>query len=94
MCRPGGTIHLIALYHGEPLPLDAAKMQGRRLIGGYYTDEPRGPFATRAMTAIARGEIQVDPLISHHFPATEAKAAFDLLYQQPAAAMGVILDWE
>lgn len=92
-CRPLGRIHLIALYHGEPLPLDAGKIQTRLLIGGYYTEEPRKPFADWAMKAIETGEIDVAPMITHHFPFERAKEAYDLLYHQPGDAFGVILDW-
>lgn len=92
-CRPLGRIHLIALYHGESLPLDASKIQTRLLIGGYFTDESRKPFADQAMAAIASGEIQVEPMITHHFPYSQAKEAYDLLYHNPGEAFGVILDW-
>jgi threonine dehydrogenase-like Zn-dependent dehydrogenase len=94
MCRPFGRIHLIGLYHGEPLPLDSSKIQRRLLIGGYYSEEPRGPFAERAMAAIRDGRIQVAPLITHHYPFTEAKEAFDLLYERLGEALGVILTWD
>ncbi|MGH2561719.1 MAG: zinc-dependent alcohol dehydrogenase [Thermomicrobiales bacterium] len=94
MCRRLGRIHLIALYHGQPLPLDAGKIQGRLLIGGYYTDEPRLPFALQAMDAIAAGDIQVAPLITRRFHYTEAKDAFDLLYHQPDQALGVLFAWD
>ncbi len=94
MCRPLGRIHLIALYHGEPLPLDAGKIQRRLLIGGYFTDAPRAPYAERAMVAIRDETIRVAPLITHHFPFKEAKAAFDLLYERPDTAFGVVLTWE
>ncbi|MGH2531454.1 MAG: zinc-dependent alcohol dehydrogenase [Thermomicrobiales bacterium] len=94
MCRRLGRIHLIALYHGEPLPLDAGKIQGRLLIGGYYTDESRLPFAMQAMQSIATGEIQIAPLITHRFHFTEAKDAFDLLYHHPDQALGVLFSWD
>ena len=94
MCRLMGRIHLIALYHGEMLPLDSSKVQRKLIIGGYYTDEPFAPFATGAMAAIADGSIQVEPLITHHFPFRRAKEAFDLLYARPGDAVGVILEWE
>jgi L-iditol 2-dehydrogenase len=93
MCRPLGRIHLIALYHGEPLPLDASKIQRRLLIGGYFTEESRKPFADQAMAAIATGEIDVAPLMTHRFPAGQTKEAFDLLYHHPDQALGVLLAW-
>ena len=93
ICRPFGTIHLIALYHGEPLPLDAGKIQRRRLLGGYYNDVLRGPYAVRALAAVAEGQFVVAPLLTHHFPYTAAKDAYDLLYEHSDQALGVVLTW-
>ena len=90
---PFGTIHLIALYHGAPLPLDAGKIQRRRLLGRLLRDTPRAPYAARALTALQTGAIAVAPLLTHHFPYTAAKDAFDLLYAHSDQALGVILTW-
>ena len=94
MVRTDGTIHLIGLYHGAPLLLDAGKIQRKRLIGGYYTAETRPVMLARAIELLQAGRIQVEPLISHRFPFTEAKAAYDLLYDRLSEAMGVLLVWE
>jgi threonine dehydrogenase-like Zn-dependent dehydrogenase len=94
MSARGGVIHLIGLYHGQPLPLDASKIQGKKLIGGYYTTLSRAVMQARAVEEMASGKIQVAPLISHRFPFSEAKAAYDLLYERLAEAMGVLLTWE
>ena len=94
LCRPLGRIHLIALYHGEPLPLDSSKMQRKLLIGGYFTDEPRAPFAHEALAMLGDGRLQVAPLLTHTFPFTAAKAAFDLLYERSGEALGVVLTWD
>jgi threonine dehydrogenase-like Zn-dependent dehydrogenase len=94
MCKDLGRIHLISLYHGQPLALDASKIQRRMLIGGYFTDEPRRPFAARAMAEMSDGRIAVDTLITHRFPFTHAKEAFDLLYERPGDAIGVVLTWD
>ena len=89
-----GTLHLIALYHGEPLPLDAGKIQRRRLIGGYFHAAPRNDMVARAVERVQSGAIQVEPLITHRFHYSEAKAAYDLLYDRPQEALGVLLMWE
>ena len=94
MVCDGGTLHLIGLYHGAPLPLDAGKIQRKRLIGGYYHVATRPVMLARAIELVQAGRIQVDPLISHRFPFTQAKAAYDLLYDRLAEAMGVLLVWE
>lgn len=94
MVRNGGTLHLIGLYHGAPLPLDAGQMQRKRLIGGYYQEEKRSVMLARAIELVQAGRIQIAPLISHRLPFTAAKAAYDLLYERLSEAMGVLLIWE
>ena len=94
MLRDGGTLHLIGLYHGQPLPLDAGKIQRKRLIGGFYdVDAPRGVMLDRAIEALQAGKLQIEPLISHRFPFRQAKEAYDLLYERLSEAMGVLLIW-
>ena len=90
----GGTLHLIGLYHGQPLPLDASRMQRRRLLGGYFNEDPGEVLLARTVELMQAGKIRVKPLISHRFPYQEAKAAFDLLYERLSEAMGVLLIWE
>jgi L-iditol 2-dehydrogenase len=94
MLRDGGTLHLIGLYHGEALPLDAGKIQRKRLIGGYYGAESRTVMLPKAIELLQQGSMSVEPLISHRFPFQQAKAAYDLLYDRLSEAMGVLLIWD
>jgi threonine dehydrogenase-like Zn-dependent dehydrogenase len=94
MLAPGGLLQLIGLYHGEPLPLDASRMMGKRLLGGYPPDTDRGAMGQAAMAALASGEVRVEHLVTHWFPGAQARAAFDLLYHHPEQAMGVVLVWD
>ncbi|HRW09709.1 MAG TPA: zinc-binding dehydrogenase [Caldilineaceae bacterium] len=94
MVRDGGTLHLIGLYHGAPLPLDASKIQRRRLIGGYYGTQSRVAMLPQTIKQLQHGQLQAAPLISHRFPYTQAKVAYDLLYERLPEAMGVLLIWE
>lgn len=94
MVKTFGTIHLVGLYHGQPLPLDSGKIQRRKLIGGYYLPGPLGPYSVQAVELIASGQMQVEPLITHRFPAERAPEAFALLDQHPEQALGVLLEWE
>ena len=94
MVCDGGTLHLIGLYHGQPLPLDASKIQRRRLLGGYYGEDPPEVLMNRTIEQVQAGRIRFEPLISHRFPYQEAKDAFDLLYERLSEAMGVLLIWE
>ena len=93
MLVAGGLLQIIGLYHDGPLPLDAAKMQRKRLIGGYLQETDVDAMARAAMEALSSGLVQAAPLVTQRFPGSQAKEAFDLLYEHPEDAMGVILEW-
>ncbi len=88
-----GIIQLIALYQQKPLPLHSSKMMSKRLVAGILTDEPRANIATRALQKIQKGEIRASDMITHRFHYTEAKAAFDLLWNTPGDTLGVLIKW-
>jgi threonine dehydrogenase-like Zn-dependent dehydrogenase len=94
LLAPGALLQLIGLYHGEPLPLDASRMMGKRLIGSYPPSASRAEMGARAMASLASGDIRVTPLITHRFRGDQAKEAFDFLYAHPEQAMGVLLLWD
>jgi threonine dehydrogenase-like Zn-dependent dehydrogenase len=94
MVRARGTLHLISLYQGAPLPLHSSKIMNRRLIAGIHIDEPRSQTARRAAEKIGSGAIQAQRMITHRFPYTQAKPAFDLLWERPGEALGVVMTWE
>lgn len=94
MTRRMGTIQLIALYQYGPLRLDASKMMSKRLVAGILTEEPRSQIAARALLKIQNGEIRAAEMITHRFHYTEAKAAFDLLWESPDDALGVLIKWQ
>lgn len=93
MMAAGGLLQIIGLYHDSPLPLDAAKMQRKRLIGGYLMETDVDANARAAMEALSSGLVQAAPLVTHYFQGNQAKEAFDLLYEHPEDAMGVIMEW-
>ena len=74
--------------------MSSVKIQRKRLIGGYYDVASRGVMLDRAIETLQRGQIQIEPLISHRFPFQQAKEAYDLLYERLVEAMGVLLIWE
>jgi threonine dehydrogenase-like Zn-dependent dehydrogenase len=94
MLAPGGLLQLIGIYHNAPLPLDASKIMGKRLIGGYPPDTDRAEIGQVAMAAMAAGEVVVEPLITHRFGGQQAKEGFDFLYEHPDQAMGVLFMWQ
>ena len=94
MVADKGTIQLIALYQQQALPLYSAKIMQKRLVAGILTDEPPMKTTLRAMKSIEKGIIQVSKKITHQFPYTKAKEAFDFLWYTPESGLGVLLDWE
>ncbi len=94
MTRRFGILQLIALYQQAPLPLHSSKIMSKRLVAGILTDEPRSEIAARALEKIKDGEIQASEMITHRFDYTEAKAAFDLLWNAPGDALGVLIKWQ
>ncbi len=89
-----GTLHLIGLYEDQPLSLPSGKIQRRRLLGGYYGQRSGLSAYRRAMSLLASGVIDTGRMTSHRFPFTEAAAAFDLLWNRPGEALGVLLEWD
>ena len=94
MVRRRGTIQLIALYQQAPLPLYSSKMMSKRLVAGILTDEPLSQTAFRALEQIRSGGIQTSQMITHRFPYTQARKAFDFLWNTPGDALGILLVWK
>ncbi len=93
MLKRGGLLHVLGLYENEPLPLYSNRIQGRRLLGGYIDLDARKASSLEAMSLLESGAIATERMITHRFPFTEAKEAFDLLYGRPGETMAVILTW-
>jgi 2-desacetyl-2-hydroxyethyl bacteriochlorophyllide A dehydrogenase len=47
-----------------------------------------------ALSLIAKGQLAVEPLITHELPADEAPSAYDMLLSRKEEALGVILNWQ
>ncbi len=94
MLAPGGLIQVNAKYQNAPLPLDVDSFQGKRVLVSYPPSADRAAMASTAMAAMAAGEVQVQPLITHRLPGRELKAGYDLLYEHPEQALGVLFHWE
>ena len=94
MLSPGGLIQVNAKYQNAPLPLDVDSFQGKRVLVSYPPSADRAAMASTAMAAMAAGEVQVQPLITHRLPGRELKAGYDLLYEHPEQALGVLFHWE
>ena len=70
------------------------ELQRRRLIGGYYGTTIGARQSRRAMDLLAAGAIQTEAMTTHRFPFKEGPEAFDLLYNHPDEAFGVLFEWD
>lgn len=93
MLAAGGLIHIIGLYENAPLLLPSAKIQGKRLIGGYYGQTVNARISRRAIDLLRSGVIDTGRMTTHRFPFTEAADAYELLNSRPGEALGVLLEW-
>lgn len=94
MVKRGGLLQVVGLYEDQPLPLDASKIQGRRLVGGYLDAGKRPEGSRRALDHLASGSVAAARMITHRIPFEEAANAFDLLYNRLGETLGVILLWD
>ncbi len=94
LVRSGGRIVLIGLYHGAPLPLDASLAMNKRIIGANQWTHQREHASRVALQMLATRFIRVREMITHRFSCAQAKTAFDLLYERPDEALGVLLLWQ
>src|SRR5262245_12284741 len=74
-------------------PFHPHKMMERRVLGGSPPEVDRQEMAGVAMAALAAGAVRAEPLMTHRFAGREAKQAYDLLYEHPEQALGVLLRW-
>jgi threonine dehydrogenase-like Zn-dependent dehydrogenase len=94
MLAVDGVLHLIGLYEDQPLSLPSGKIQRRKLLGGYYGRRIGLAQYRRAMALLASEAIDTERMTTHRFAFTQAAEAFDLLWNRPGEALGVVLDWE
>ena len=94
MLAPSGTIHLISLYQGAPLPLHGDNFMNKQLIAGMRIDTPREECMADAARMLIDGSVTVSELITHRLPWQEVPNAYHMLYERPNEALGVILEWD
>jgi L-iditol 2-dehydrogenase len=80
--RKGGKYTQIGLY-GKPIQLDFDRMVMKELrMQGVFSSNWRA--WDRALRLVAQNRIELEPLISHRFPLSEWRRAFDLLWSREA----------
>ncbi|MCZ6635392.1 MAG: zinc-binding dehydrogenase, partial [bacterium] len=94
MLAPGGAIHLIAKYQGEPLPLDGDHFMNKVLVAGIRMDQSREECMEDAAQMLIDGRVQISELITHRLPWEQTPDAYHMLYNKPDEALGVVLEWD
>lgn len=102
----GGRVVLLGSTRGRVEqfdPYEDIHRKGVLVIGAHMSTTPSAPTIFNPWTEpanrrvilelIARGDLQVDPLISHKVPPTQAGALYAALATSPAGFLGVLFDW-
>ena len=75
LCRPSGTVILVALYpDAQTLPLH--QMYGKNLT--FKTGGVDGCDCEETLRLIAEGKLNTEPLITHTYPLSRIEEAYDL----------------
>jgi len=80
-------------FYGHAGKIDVQKMRDYEMTlwtpAGWTGDR-----MDRTLELLQQGVLRTLPLITHHFPVSQAGEAFDLILSRRAPVLGVILDWE
>jgi L-iditol 2-dehydrogenase len=88
MTKPAGRIILVAYYHG-PVTADLADAVRRNLT--IYTERGEGGTTVgHALSLLAAGRIQAQPLVSHTLPLSKVHEGFEVLERRVGDPMKVI----
>lgn len=93
MTAQGGRLVVVSLYHGAPLPLDAAMLMSRSVLGGNLNTRSRWEASEVALQMLADGRLPFEAMVTHRCHFRQSKQAFDLLYDRLGEAMAVLLVW-
>lgn len=94
MVKRDGVVHLIGLNQGGSYRLDSSDVMNKMIIGGYYKTIGRIERLNLSSEMLMDGRINIEPLITHTLPGSQADKAYHLLHDSPDEALGVVLDWE
>ena len=80
-------------FYGHAGQIDVQKMRDYEMT--LWTPAGwTGERMDRTLALLQQGILQTLPLITHHFPVSQAAEAFDLILSRRTPVLGVILDWE
>ena len=91
LVRPEGRICLQG-YYPDPIEVDFDATHRKRATVTFPCWVDLDEDAELA-DELARGELVIEPLITHRIPFTEAPAAFELVVEHPERTLGMVLTW-
>ncbi len=92
LLRPGGTLMLIGIPEVDQVSFAPERMR-RKELTIVNVRRQRG-CVQPALDLIDRHRSQIDELITHHFPFSETKAAFDLVADYRDGVVKAMIDFE
>ncbi|SFS68992.1 zinc-binding alcohol dehydrogenase [Paenibacillus sp. BC26] len=101
LCRVHGQVILLGSTRGLVTVnvYDHIHRKGVSLIGAHASVKDidglpsSGALYRELLQLIERGELAVEPFITHKLPSTQAKQGYELLLNNKEVALGVLLDW-
>lgn len=90
LCRPGTRFVIVAL-HKKPVPLDLVQVMAKELLITGSIAYPQDEF-TEVLDMLSRSEVDVSPMISHHFQADQFLEAFAIA-RDGARALKVMVEY-
>ena len=65
-----------------------------RVFEAYFPWTIEGQRVLSAWRLMATGALKVDHLVTHRFPAQDARKAYDMIYSTPGEYMGILFAWQ
>jgi len=65
-----------------------------RVSAAYFPWTLEGARVLHSWRLMAAGSLDVDHIISHRMPYTDAQKAFDMIYNTPEQVTGILLEWK
>jgi 3-hydroxyethyl bacteriochlorophyllide a dehydrogenase len=88
--RTRGRYVFLGWYKGADFNLE---LFHGRIFEAYFPWTLEGTRVVSSCRLMETGALKVDDLVTHRFKASDAQAAYDLIYRSPDQHVGILLDW-
>lgn len=89
LLKPGGTLLIVGIPEVERISFNIALMRRNELR--VLNVRRQNECVERAIELIAGGQVDIDPLVTHHFPLEESARAFDLVSARSEGVVKAII---